>query len=536
MASGSNTRIDGDHDNDNRDFIPTISSPVEHNTVLSPVRQPIPESDPRDGQETTVSSEEDDDVQVVTARQSGKRPSNTQEIPVVSAQPADQQTDFQRILALLERNNDLIAQQNRRIEALERNQRPQRAGNSPPRRHPSPRSPPRQETARQRRPALERIQPPANKRGRTPPPREERVSPITKKGKTAEQPRHSPQGLRNMARQGGTSTRPAREDHEYRSPTPGLRYNDDTFGFSPNGSEEEDSVCALSTDIMRAPIPSALERLPNLPSYDGLTDPDDHINNFNTILNFHRTSGAIRCRLFPTTLRKGALTWYKSLPPRSVFSWQDFSDQFKQNFTASRKQPKTVATLEAIFQGPNESLRAYIKRFNREAVQVATTDDMKRYLLARGLRPRTDFAKAVGIEKPRTLAQLLAKVEPYIQYEGQEMADALRQGRTEEAPPRQDTHKPPRDAGHRDGGRYGQKDGQRDGGRRRGDKPRGPPSLFTVYTPLNASREHILIECYDTEFKEGNIKFPKPGTAKPGQDKSKWCRYHRAHGHVTEEC
>jgi hypothetical protein len=99
-------------------------------------------------------------MQVITERQAGKRPQNTQEIPVISAQPADQQTDFQRILALLEENNKLIAQQNLRIEALEK-QRPQRAANSPPRRHHLPESPPRQETARQRRPALERIQPPS---------------------------------------------------------------------------------------------------------------------------------------------------------------------------------------------------------------------------------------------------------------------------------------------------------------------------------------------------------------------------------------
>jgi hypothetical protein len=186
-----------------------------------------------------------------------------------------------------------------------------------------------------------------------------------------------------------------------------------------------------------------------------LTDPDDHVNNFNTILNFRNTSGAIRCRLFPATLRKGAFTWYTSLPPRSVFSWQDFMDQFNHNFTASRKQPKTVATLEAIFQGPKETLRAYIERFNREAVQVKEPDDMKRYLLARGLRPRTDFAKAVEIEKPKTLAQLLAKAEKYIQYKEQEIADALRQGRTEEAPPKQDSSKAPRESGHRDGHRDG---------------------------------------------------------------------------------
>jgi hypothetical protein len=130
----------------------------------------------------------------------------------------------------------------------------------------------------------------------------------------------------------------------------------------------------------------------------------------------------------------------------------------------------------------------------------------------------------VGIENPKTLAQLLAKAEPYIQYEEQEMADALRHSRTEDTQPRQESNIPPREAG------------QREGGRRRGDKPRGPPSLFSIYTPINASRKHILTECYNSEFKEGVLKFPKQAPAKPDQDKTKWCMYHRAHGHVTEEC
>jgi hypothetical protein len=64
--------------------------------------------------------------------------------------------------------------------------------------------------------------------------------------------------------------------------------------------------------------------------------------------------------------------------------------------------------LEAIFQAPEESLRAYIERYNKEVMQVETTDDIKRYLLIQDLRPRTDFAKAMEIEKPHTLAQLLA--------------------------------------------------------------------------------------------------------------------------------
>ncbi|MCI49001.1 hypothetical protein A2U01_0070244, partial [Trifolium medium] len=38
------------------------------------------------------------------------------------------------------------------------------------------------------------------------------------------------------------------------------------------------------------------------------------------------------------------------------------------------------------------------------------------------------------------------------------------------------------------------------------------------------------------EFRQGGIKFPKQVPPKPHQDTSKWCRYHRAHGYVTEEC
>ncbi|MCI52178.1 hypothetical protein A2U01_0073422, partial [Trifolium medium] len=69
---------------------------------------------------------------------------------------------------------------------------------------------------------------------------------------------------------------------------------------------------------MRAPIPLGFEKHPPLGTYDGHTDPDDHVDNINALLDFRRVGGAIRCRLFPTTLRKGAMTWYQSLAPESV--------------------------------------------------------------------------------------------------------------------------------------------------------------------------------------------------------------------------
>ncbi|MCI61688.1 hypothetical protein A2U01_0082945, partial [Trifolium medium] len=64
---------------------------------------------------------------------------------------------------------------------------------------------------------------------------------------------------------------------------------------------------------------------------------------------------------------------------------------------------------------------------------------MKHYLLERGLRPSSDFAKAVGIEKQQTLYELLAKAQPYIQYEEREVADVIRHSRAEDNPSRRES-------------------------------------------------------------------------------------------------
>jgi len=86
-------------------------------------------------------------------------------------------------------------------------------------------------------------------------------------------------------------------------------------------------------------------------SYDGTTDPDMHIENIEAILTYRSMQGVVKCKLFVTTLRRGAVTWFKNLRRNSIESWSDLFDEFTTHFTYSRTQPKTVASLEAIVQG-----------------------------------------------------------------------------------------------------------------------------------------------------------------------------------------
>jgi hypothetical protein len=181
-------------------------------------------------------------------------------------------------------------------------------------------------------------------------------------------------------------------------------------------SDEYDTHGPLSLEILNTPLPKGLEKPSSLGQYDGQGDPDDHISHINVQLQYRRVKGPIRCRLFATTLKKGALDWYKSLAPGSITSWGQLYQLFSRQFTASRRHPKTVASLEAIIQKENESLRSYLERFNKEAVQVATNDSMKKYLIERGLRRHSNFAKAIGIESQATLEDLLHKAQAYIAY------------------------------------------------------------------------------------------------------------------------
>jgi len=103
-------------------------------------------------------------------------------------------------------------------------------------------------------------------------------------------------------------------------------------------------------------------------SYNGTTDPDEHIENIEAVLTYRSVQGAVKCKLFVTTLRRGGVTWFKNLRRNSIDSWSDLCDEFMTHFTASRTQPKMVASLEAIVQGKSEPLRDYIERFNKEAV------------------------------------------------------------------------------------------------------------------------------------------------------------------------
>ncbi|KAK3012780.1 hypothetical protein RJ639_010216 [Escallonia herrerae] len=227
------------------------------------------------------------------------------------------------------------------------------------------------------------------------------------------------------------------------------------------------------------------------------------------------------CRAFPTTLRKAAHAWFKSLRPRSIHSFAQLSDSFQKHFVSSRTRRKNSASLLNVVQERNESLSRYLGRFNAATLEIDNLDESVKYTaFMRGLRPTTKFAFAVNKSPPGNMSDLLEKANKYIQAEEYLETHKEHRGDNEQGQEKRAREDSPRSG-------RGSKRSRRD--------ERRPKEMFDMknLTPLNARPSQILHEIKDKEI----LERPEKMRSAPSQrDRNLWCHYHNDHGHTTDKC
>ncbi|KAK3004514.1 hypothetical protein RJ639_020005 [Escallonia herrerae] len=123
--------------------------------------------------------------------------------------------------------------------------------------------------------------------------------------------------------------------------------------------------------------------------------------NYLPIFGCLNVSDAVMCRAFPTTLRKAAHAWFKSLQPRSIYSFGQLSDLFQKHFISSRSRTKNLASLLNIVQEKNESLACFLGRFNAATLEIDNLDESVKYTaFLLGLRPTSKFAFSMNKSPP----------------------------------------------------------------------------------------------------------------------------------------
>ena len=79
------------------------------------------------------------------------------------------------------------------------------------------------------------------------------------------------------------------------------------------------------------PLPYKFRML-HIDSYDGVKDPLDHLETFNTLMQLQGVADEIMCRAFPTTLKGATRIWFSRLTPNSVNTFKQLSAQFTTHF------------------------------------------------------------------------------------------------------------------------------------------------------------------------------------------------------------
>jgi len=135
-----------------------------------------------------------------------------------------------------------------------------------------------------------------------------------------------------------------------------------------------------------------------------------------------------------------------------------------------------------------------------------------------GLKSR-DFVASLAKNPPKTMAEALLKAQKYMNAEEALAAiDGAEKSKEKKKEKEDDRRGQKRDRADR----------RNDEGRREDKNPR--PMKFT---PLVMLVDQILTEIRD----EPSLKWPRPLHSSPSmRDKRKYCRFHKDHGHYTEDC
>ncbi|XP_073121062.1 uncharacterized protein [Henckelia pumila] len=174
--------------------------------------------------------------------------------------------------------------------------------------------------------------------------------------------------------------------------------------------------CPFSQEVIEEPLPLNYKSA-KIREYDGSTDPEEHLARFENVAMLHCYGDKIKCKVFLTTLVDSAQRWFEKLEPQSIQSFAEFKQVFLQHFGSSKRYRKTAYSLFEAKQSGEESLRTYIKRFNKIALEVPTcAQETKITAFTQGLR-EGEFFKSLVKKAPRTFEDLLARAEKYINME-----------------------------------------------------------------------------------------------------------------------
>ncbi|XP_071688457.1 uncharacterized protein [Rutidosis leptorrhynchoides] len=288
--------------------------------------------------------------------------------------------------------------------------------------------------------------------------------------------------------------------------------------------------------ITEYPLPRNLG-IPSIGVYDGTTDPEDFLIMFESVMRLQHWEDETACHMFPNVLQKMGREWFASLPPRSITSFLDLRAKFVMQFQSLRSCTLSHLDAHEITIQQNESLSNFMKRYTIECQKIPNIPEsqlLSGFIFCLDQHRFVSLIHALRYDVPKTLHQALVVAQKH-----------LRAG--EMGYPRVDNY-------HRN---FRQQGGERNRNdnyqrQRRYDNNyqkqqhgwKGNNHLNDNYHYRKPLDRHPLImaltktpkQILFTEPIKETFHPPPPMKERQGPQSDKWCDFHEAYGHDTDNC
>ncbi|CAB4269365.1 unnamed protein product [Prunus armeniaca] len=164
----------------------------------------------------------------------------------------------------------------------------------------------------------------------------------------------------------------------------------------------------FTNDILKAKKPANFTQ-PKFKLFEGVAEPIEHIYHFQQQMVLESEDEALLCKLFPSSLSRSALTWFRQLKPKSIGSFNELCEAFISQYVCNQRRKKDITALFSIKQKAGESLKDYLKRFKEEISTLETYDSHTVSLaFLEGVTPRTKMHKSLVKTPPLDMREVLA--------------------------------------------------------------------------------------------------------------------------------
>jgi hypothetical protein len=148
--------------------------------------------------------------------------------------------------------------------------------------------------------------------------------------------------------------------------------------------------------------------------YDRHSDPKQFLMSYEATISSYGGNTAVMAKSFVMVVKNVAQTWYFSLRPGTITSWQKLKDMLITSFQGFQTKPVTAQALFQCTQDHEEYLQAYVRRFLCPRAQAPTVpNEIAMDAMIKGLRPGPS-AQYFARKPPQTLEKLLQKMDEYI--------------------------------------------------------------------------------------------------------------------------